>query len=36
LIAFGAGQEFLIVDRGGSEANCETHEFDEVIMLERV
>ena len=36
LIAFEAGQEFLIVDRGRSDANCDTHEFDEVIMLEQV
>lgn len=36
LIAFEAGQEFLIVDRGGSESNCEQHELDEVIMLEAI
>ena len=36
LIAFEAGQEFLIVDRGGSEPNCEMHELDEAIMLEDV
>ena len=36
LIAFAAGQEFLIVDRGGSEPNCETHMIDEVVMLEAV
>ena len=36
LIGFEAGQEFLIVDRAGGESNCEVHEFDEVIMLERV
>lgn len=35
LIGFEAGQEFLIVDRGGSGSNCEVHEFDEIIMLER-
>ena len=32
LIAFEAGQEFLIVDRGGSEPNCEMHDLDEAIM----
>jgi ureidoglycolate lyase len=36
LIAFDAGQEFLIVDRGGSESNCETHMLDDVVMLEAV
>jgi ureidoglycolate lyase len=34
LIAFEAGREFLIIDRGGSESNCEQHELDEVVMLE--
>jgi len=34
LIAFEAGQAFLVVDRSGVEANCEQHEFDEVVMLE--
>jgi ureidoglycolate lyase len=34
LIAFEAGQEFLIVDRGGHEANCEVHELGEAILLE--
>lgn len=34
LIAFEAGQEFLIIDRGGSEPNCEQQELDEVVMLE--
>ncbi len=36
LIAFDAGQEFLIVDRGGEESNCEQHMFDTVVMLEAV
>ena len=35
LIGLKAGQEFLIVDRAGDASNCEVHEFDEVIMLER-
>ena len=34
LIALDAGQEFLVVDRGGSQDNCEQHEFGEVVMLE--
>ena len=34
LIAFEAGQEFLVIDRGGSEPNCEQQELDEVVMLE--
>jgi ureidoglycolate lyase len=34
LVAFEAGQEFLIVDRTGQKGNCEEHEFDEVVMLE--
>lgn len=33
LIAFEAGQEFLIVDRGGSEPNCETHELEDAVLL---
>ena len=36
LIAFDAGQEFLVIDRGGSEPNCEQHELDETVMLEKV
>lgn len=36
LIAFDAGQEFLVVDRGGSEPNCEEHMLDETVMLESV
>ncbi len=34
LISFAAGQEYLIIDRGGDEANCEEHTLDEVIFLE--
>ncbi len=34
LIALDAGQEFLVVDRGGSEPNCEQHMLDETVMLE--
>lgn len=37
LIGLEAGQEFLIVDRrGDSDPNCDVHEFDEAIVLERV
>jgi ureidoglycolate lyase len=36
LIAFDAGQDFLIVDRGGKEANCDTHALDRIVMLEAV
>ncbi len=36
LIAFDAGQEFLVIDRGGEEVNCEQHMLDETIMLEAV
>lgn len=36
LIAFDAGQDFLIVDRGGSEANCEMHSLDRNVTLEAV
>ena len=36
LIAFDAGQEFLIIDRGGVEPNCEQHMLDETVMLESV
>ncbi len=36
LIAFDAGQEFLIIDRRGSEPNCDQHMLDEAVMLEGV
>ena len=36
LIAFDAGQEFLVVDRGGKEPNCEEYSLDDVVMLESV
>ena len=36
LIAFSAGQDFLIVDRGGNESNCETHMLDDDVLLEAV
>jgi len=34
LISFQAGQEYLVIDRGGTEANCEERTLDEVIYLE--
>lgn len=34
LISFEVGQEYLIIDRGGNEANCEEHMLDENIFLE--
>jgi len=33
LIAFKAGQQFLIIDRGGNEPNCEMHDLEEPITL---
>ena len=36
LIAFDGGQEFLIVDRGGEEPNCEQHTLDAAVILEAV
>lgn len=34
LISFQAGQEYLVIDRGGTSVNCEEHTLDEVIYLE--
>ncbi len=34
LISFAQGQEYLIIDRGGNEPNCDEHTLDEIIYLE--
>ena len=36
LIAFEAGQEYLIIDRGGIEPNCDMHNLDEPVFLEGI
>jgi ureidoglycolate lyase len=36
LIAFEAGQEYLIIDRGGEEPNCDMHTLDDPILVEAV
>ncbi len=33
LIAFEAGQEFLVIDRAGDPPNCEEHVLDESVLL---
>ncbi len=34
LISFAAGQEYLIIDRGGKDANCERHTLDDAVVLQ--
>lgn len=34
LIAFAAGDQFLVIDRGGNAPNCEERMLDGVVMLE--
>ena len=34
LIALAAGQQFLVIDRGGSAANCEEHVLADAVVLE--
>jgi ureidoglycolate lyase len=33
LIAFEAGQEFLVIDRGGDAPNCDEHTLDNGVLL---
>lgn len=33
LIAFEAGQQFLVIDRAGDSPNCDEHSLDESILL---
>ncbi len=33
LIAFEAGQAFLVIDRGGDAPNCDEHTLDESVLL---
>jgi ureidoglycolate lyase len=34
LIGFADGDQFLVIDRGGAEANCEERLLDDIVVLE--
>jgi ureidoglycolate hydrolase len=34
LIAFAAADQFLVIDRGGDEPNCEERVLNETVVLE--
>lgn len=36
LIAFAQGQEYLVIDRGGKEANCEEQTLDDAVLLQAI
>jgi ureidoglycolate lyase len=36
LIAFDAGNEFLIIDRAPDQPNCDMHTLDEQLMIEEI
>jgi len=36
LIAFDAGNEFLIIDRAPDQPNCDMHTLDEPLMIEEI
>ena len=36
LIAFEAGQEFLVIDRAGDSPNCDEHSLDDTVLLAEV
>ena len=36
LIGLEAGDEYLVIDRGGDDSNCDERVLDEVVMLEAI